>query len=173
VEDEIQITKKDVLRLKKTKVNDKTDSLKTTTFYQTLLSLKTKRKYKLSEMKTFDLEISNFGCRDLFVPEFLIYGFKDDSSTELYVEIFKKDINGDYNRYINDKSNIHYQYYSYNREIIALKNNLGQEYNKLEVDFLNNIIEPGVYSAKIYVDLSNFGYFKKLVTTTASFEVVE
>jgi len=144
----------------------------TTTFYEIFLDVKVKKTYNLHERKTFSIGISNWGCKDLFVPSYLIYGYKGNLSTELYVEFYKENLNGVYEPYKVNSKDSHYQYRSENRNILALKNQYGHTYNDLTLDLLKTLNEEGKYYAKIYIDLSNFGYFKIVTSTTLPFEVI-
>lgn len=140
----------------------------TTTFYEIFLNVKLKETYKLSERKKLNLGISNWGCKDFYVPEWLSREFREKD--ELFIELFKKDSKGEFVVY---RSSIHtsIQENKTNRKIVSLKNRQSHCFNDIKLDLLNKITEKGTYLVKVHIDLSNFGYFKKLIVESTSFKV--
>lgn len=143
----------------------------TTEFYSILAFANPKSKiYKLSELKLFDLKLINIGTKDLYVPEWLDKSYGKHS--ELYIELLKKS-NGEYKKYEQkDKivlTNIHTE--TNNRNILSTKNGSCLSFKKLRLDSFLKIVDEGEYYAKVFIDLSNFGYFK-LIEANTFFEVV-
>lgn len=142
----------------------------TTVFYKIFLSADIKKTYKLSERKNLCIGISNWGCKDFYVPKWLTRAFREND--ELYFEILKKNKEGDFVIY-KAKGQSHMQEYDIDRKIIALKNRQSHIFENINFDLINPIREIGTYRINIYIDLSDFGYFKMLKRTTESFEVVK
>lgn len=142
----------------------------TTTFYLIFLQVDTNKEYKLSERKKIDISISNWGCKELYVPEWLSREHREND--ELFVEVFKKSKNGEFVLYEN-KLKGHIHEYTPSRKIISLKNMQSHTIYDVELDVLNKITETGEYKINICIDLSNFGYFKVLKSSSKIFNVVE
>lgn len=133
----------------------------TTEFYQ-ILAFATPRSriYKLKDRKSFDLKISNIGTKDLFVPKW--FDKSSGKASELYIELYKQE-----SKIV--QKNIHTR--TMNRSILSSKNGEWLCFENLELDAFLTIVDKGKYLAKIYIDLSNFGYFK-IIESSAFFEVV-
>ena len=169
IEDDIQITEEDVLRVKRTTVDNRPSQF-TTTFYEIFLDAEIRKSYKLSERKKITLEISNWGCKEFYVPEWLSREFRE--LDELYFEILKENKKGKFILY-KQKHEADMSGYNVNRKIFSLKDRQSYIYKDIEFDLLNKIREVGTYRITVYLDLSNFGYFKTLRRTTESFKVVD
>lgn len=142
----------------------------TTKFYEIFLDIEVEKKYRLAQRKYMTIGISNWGCKDFYIPEWLTVERK--KYAELYIEIFKKDEKGGFVVY---KSPVEadIQQMDAERKIISLKNREGYNFSHIELDLLNKIQETGFYKVKAYIDLSGFGYFKELTTTSFEFEVIK
>lgn len=142
-----------------------------TDFYKvSAIAFTKKPEYKLSEEKRFDLKLTNYGVKDLFVPKYFDKsGYKDG---EFYIELFKKTDN-DYVPYKQIskliETNVHTN--TMNRKVLSTKNGTCINYENIELDTFLKIVDEGEYLAKIYIDLSNFGYFK-IIKSSALFKVV-
>jgi hypothetical protein len=56
------------------------------------------------------------------------------------------------------------------RAILITNNGKKISYSDISVDLYKKIVDEGSYKAKIYIDLSNFGYFK-IIETEIFFDV--
>jgi hypothetical protein len=143
-----------------------------TEFYKILVIPKLKKEsFSIKEKKFFDLKIINNGTKNLYIPKW--FDLSSGRNSELYIELYKKNENSyeiykQFNSLVitNNQSN------TYEREILLTKNGTTVCINNIELDSFLKIVDEGSYKAKIYIDLSNFGYFKVL-ETEAFFEVKE
>ena len=152
------------------------DSIRTETsdFFDIEISSKTtKRIFQLEEQKLFSMQIANYGTKDLFLPE----KFRDNkelNNVELTIEIFKKE-KEKFVEYVQKIKTDIFRYPKLNnqkRDILSTSKGKKIIYENILIDVNKKIVDKGFYKAKIYIDLSNFGYFKKL-ETEVFFEVIE
>lgn len=143
----------------------------TSDFYDVFVFVKVDNSiFNIKEKITISLGIKNNGVKDFFIPDFLFNGGIND---ELFIEVYKKN---ELNNFLIYKSPVprgSYHYFNKKRKIFPIKNGQGFGYENILLDLTSKISEPGVYYAKIYLDFSNLGYFKKLIVSTSSFKVVE
>lgn len=142
----------------------------TTDFYDIFVLPKAdKSTFNIQENITLSIGISNNGVKDFFIPEYLSYG---GVNNELYIEVYKMN---ELNNFVKYKSPVPRgsTIGRSKRKIFPIKNGQGYVFENITLDFINKISEPGIYKAKIFIDFSNLGYFKKLIVSTTSFKVVE
>ncbi|MEM9680132.1 MAG: hypothetical protein AAF901_07385 [Bacteroidota bacterium] len=133
----------------------------TTDFYKiVLLSFPKNEVFTLNEDKTFDLRIINYGTKELYLPEWFEIGRSNNA--EMYIELYKKGrktFKPYQQKKIATSTSVYYSS-TIDREVLQSKNGKGICYKKLPIDQGLKIVDTGEYLAKVYVDLSNFGYFK-------------
>ncbi len=150
------------------KQEKKTKQYSTKPYDIVVVSNPQKRKFNLNERKNMDMTIVNYGVRDFLVPEWFDVSYGKGS--ELYIEIFKI-ANNQFEEY---ESTIYKNIHSVNpeeRKINTIKNGGTLSFKNLEMDKFKQIQHLGKYYAKIHIDLSDYGYFKKL-ESDVFFEVV-
>jgi len=153
-------------------IKDRMDNstFETTDFYKIVTIFDVKERYNINELKSFDLRIINYGQKELFIPKVL----SRFPHGELKIEIFKKNKKGEYSMYKQSstivKSNNAIQP-EMEREILSSKKGELICFKDLLLDRHLKIVDAGNYYAKIYIDLSNFGYFKTLQGSTKEFVV--
>lgn len=128
-------------------------------------------KFSLNDKKLSELKITNNGTRKLYIPEW--FDMSSGKSSELFITLYKKTDEG-YELYKQQNKIVETmrQSNTFKREVLSTKNGNTICYSDIELDSSLKIVDAGNYLAEISVDLSNFGYFKKL-TTSVFFEVVE
>ncbi|WP_452602352.1 hypothetical protein [Pontimicrobium sp. MEBiC06410] len=163
--------------LKKLKSSSKIDTnsvlSSTTDFYRIkIISKPNKKKYSLAEPKLISLKITNYGSKELYLPEW----FKThnlDNNPEMIIEIYKKK-GKKFKKYVQKriKTETFFQpKINQNRVVLNSKKGKHISYDNIRIDTFHKIVDEGVYNVKIYIDLSNFGYFKTL-KTEMFFEVI-
>lgn len=145
------------------------DSLRTNTsdFYDIEIRSKPNKKvFNLEDEKQFSMKITNYGTKELFLPEWFRNN-KDFNDVEMTFEIYKKE-KQKFVKYVQKrmKTDIfrHPTINSPKRTIFETKQGKHIYYENIWFDIYQKIVDEGSYKAKIYIDLSNFGYFKKLET---------
>lgn len=148
---------------------------KTSDFYDIeVCSRPMKRVFNLKDKKLFSIQITNYGSKELYLPEwFRIIGDFDDA--EIKIEIYKKE-KQKFKKYIQKQQTtetfIQPIVNASNRIVLEINKGKNVTYKNLRIDLYKKIVDKGSYKAKIYIDLSNFGYFK-ILETEISFEVKE
>ena len=151
----------------------KNDSIKITTdFYKVVVLSDPKKKvFLLDEDKVFDLRVINFGMKELYLPEWFDIG--GDEKYELCIKLFKKGKKAfepyEQKRVVTTTS-IH-RSSTMDRKVLHSEKGKSINYSNLPIDRSLKVVDTGKYLAKIYIDLSNFGYFK-ILETDFFFEVV-
>lgn len=151
------------------------DSIRESTsdFYDVeIISKSNKKIFHLEEQKLFSMQIINYGTKDLFLPE-RFRDNKDLKNVELTIEIFKKE-KEKFVKYVQKKLKTDIFRYPKinNQKRIIVSTSKGQKiiYENILIDVNEKIVDKGLFKAKIYIDISNFGYFEKL-ETEIQFEV--
>ncbi len=151
------------------------DSLRASTsdFYDIEIRSKPNKKvFNLEEKKLFSMQITNYGTKELFLPEWFRNN-KDFNNVEMTFEIYKKE-KQKFVKYIQKrmKTDIFQQPVINPPKRVVFETNNGKHiaYENIWFDIYQKIVDEGTYKAKIYIDLSNFGYFK-ILETELYFEV--
>ena len=159
----------------KDKVTDdfKHSAYYTTSFFDIATDVKiSKEVFKMQERKTFDITLFNRGTKYLFLPKPL------SQSKEIKIKIFRKNDNN--NKYIPYEQKrvlttvnrqIDYEYLR-NRKIDSIKSGKCSSSKNLQLDYNLMIVDTGDYYAEIEIDISDYGYFKKIKASSDFFEVV-
>ena len=130
-----------------------------------------KTQYTLNEKKEFDIKVVNYGTEDLYMPEWL----RRDHTIrqELSIEIYRKGRKG-FKPYIQKtiKTNTLVQPKISKRELSTSSRGKPVFYENIEMDTYLKIVDEGTYKIKVYIDLSSFGYFKKLTAVSSQFEII-
>ncbi len=112
------------------------------------------------------MQITNYGTKELYLPEWFRDN-KDYSNVEMTFEIYRKE-KDKYVKYVQKriKTDIFRQPAVNPPKRVVFETNKGKHisYENIWFDIYQKIVDEGSYKAKIYIDLSNFGYFKKLET---------
>jgi hypothetical protein len=156
-------------KLKENVGNINTDSLRANTsdFYDIEIHSKPNKKvFNLEEKKQFSMKITNYGTKDLYLPEWFRNN-KDYNNVEMTFEIYKKE-KEKFVKYVQKrvKTDI-FRHPSINppkRAVFETKQGKHIHYENIWFDIYQKVVDEGSYKAKIYIDLSNFGYFKILKT---------
>lgn len=139
----------------------------TSDFYDIEICSKPNKKvFNLEEQKLFSMQVTNYGTKELYLPEWFRNN-KDFNDVEMTFEIYKKE-KQKFVKYVQKrmKTDI-FRHPSVNTPKRAVfETNKGKPilYENLWFDIYQKIVDEGSYKAKIYIDLSSFGYFKKLET---------
>jgi hypothetical protein len=164
-------------KLKENVGNINIDSLRANTsdFYDIEIRSKPNKKvFNLEDKKLFSMQITNYGTKELFLPEWFRNN-KDYNNVEMSFEIYKKEKNK-YVKYVQKrmKTDIFRQPAINHPKRAVFETNKGKHilYENIWFDIYQKIVDEGSYKAKIYIDLSNFGHFKTLETEFL-FEVKE
>ena len=159
----------------KLKKNRNTDSIRaiTSDFYDIEICSKPNKKiFNLEEKKLFSMEITNYGTKELYLPEWFRNN-KDYNNVEMTFEIYKKE-KDKYVKYIQKrmKTDIFRHPAINHPKRVLFETNKGKHivYENIWFDIYQKIVDEGSYKTKIYIDLSNFGYFK-ILETESFFEV--
>lgn len=155
--------------LKESIIHINTDSLRanTSNFYDIeIISKPNKKVFNLEEKKLFSMEITNYGTKELFLPEWFNDN-KDFKDVEMTFEIYKKE-KQKFVKYVQKrvKTDI-FRHPAINppkRVVFETKQGKHIYYENIWFDIYQKVVDEGSYKAKIYIDLSNFGYFKILET---------
>jgi hypothetical protein len=167
-------------KLRKSSPNFSMDSLRANTsdFYDIEICSKSiKKVFTLEEKKLFSMEITNYGTKVLYLPEWFRRDklYMNNSTVEMTIEIYRKE-KKKFVPYVQKRMStditIHGAINTSKRVVYETKKGKHIEYKDIWVDINKKIVDEGSYKAKIYIDLSNFGYFKVL-ETEAFFEVKE
>ncbi|BCY29594.1 hypothetical protein KK2020170_24620 [Flavobacterium okayamense] len=153
------------------------DSIRSNTsdFYDIEICSKPNKKvFNLEEKKLFSMQITNYGTKELYLPEWFRNN-KDYNNVEMTFEIYKKE-KDKYIKYIQKrmKTDIFRHPAINHPKRVIFETNKGKHiaYENIWFDIYQKIVDEGSYNAKIYIDLSNFGYFK-ILETELFFEVKE
>jgi len=151
------------------------DSIRANTsdFYDIEICSKPNKKvFNLEEKKLFSMEITNFGTKELYLPEWFRNN-KDYNNVEMTFEIYRKE-KDKYVKYVQKrmKTEIFRQSAINPPKRVVFETNKGKHiaYENIWFDVYQKIVDEGSYKAKIYIDLSSFGYFK-ILETELFFEV--
>lgn len=155
--------------LKKSSSRVNMDSIRANTsdFYDIeIVSKPNKKVFNLDEQKLFSMQITNYGTKELYLPEW----FKDNKdldNIEIAFEIYKKE-KQKFVKYIQKrmKTDILRQPAINSAKRVIFETNKGKHivYENIWFDINQKIVDEGSYKAKVYIDLSSFGYFKTLET---------
>lgn len=133
-----------------------------------------KNVFSLEEQKLFSIQITNYGTKELFLPEWFRSN-KNFSDVEITFEIYKKE-KQKFIKYVQKRMKtdifIHPAINPSKRVVFATNKGKHILYENIWFDIYQRIVDEGSYKAKIYIDLSNFGYFK-ILETEIYFEVKE
>lgn len=158
-----------LLKLNKSSSKVNMDSIRaiTSDFYDIEICSKPNKKvFNLEEKKLFSMEITNYGTKELYLPEWFRNN-KDYNNVEMTFEIYKKE-KDKYVKYIQKrmKTDIFRHPAINHPKRVVFETNKGKHivYENIWFDIYQKIVDEGSYKTKIYIDLSNFGYFKKLET---------
>ena len=153
------------------------DSIRANTsdFYDIEICSKPNKKvFNLEDKKQFSMKITNYGTKELFLPEWFRSN-KDFNDVEITFEIYRKE-KDKYVKYVQKRMKtdifIHPAINPPKRVVFETSKSKHITYENIWFDIYQKIVDEGSYKAKIYIDLSNFGYFKKL-ETEIFFEVKE
>lgn len=164
-------------KLKESFGNFSMDSMRANTsdFYDIKICSKPNKKvFNLDEKKLFSMQITNYGTKELYLPEWFRNN-KDYNNVEMSFVIYKKEKNK-YVKYVQKrmKTDIFRQPAINHPKRAVFETNKGKHilYENIWFDIYQKIVDEGSCKAKIYIDLSNFWYFKTLETEFL-FEVKE
>lgn len=159
-------------KLKKSSCSYNVDSIRANTsdFYDIeIVSIPNMKVFNLEEKKFFSMQITNYGDKEMFLPEwFRIYDKNyNKNNVEMTIDIYKKRKNK-YEKYI-QKSMTTQTFVNgaiNPQKRVVFNSNKGKHvsYENISIDLYKKIVDNGFYKAKIYIDLSSFGYFKTLET---------
>ncbi|MGV9002661.1 hypothetical protein [Flavobacterium sp.] len=165
----------DIDELKESARHVNIDTIRTNTsnFYDIeICSNPNKKIFNLEEEKQFSMLITNYGTKELYLPQW----FKnntDINDVEITFKIYKKE-KQKFVKYIQKriKTDISRHPAINPRKRVVYETNQGKHisYENIWFDIYPKIVDEGTYKVKIYIDLSNFGYFK-ILETEISFEV--
>lgn len=166
-----------LLKLNKSSNRVNMDSIRSNTsdFYDIKICSKPiKKVFNLEEKKLFSMQITNYGTKELYLPEWFRDN-KDYNNVEMTFEIYRKE-KDKYVKYVQKriKTDIFRQPAINPPKRVVFETSKGKHiaYENIWFDIYQKIVDEGSYKAKIYIDLSNFGYFKVL-ETEIFFEVKE
>jgi hypothetical protein len=122
--------------------------------------------FNLEEKKLFSMQITNFGTKELYLPEWFRVN-RDFDDVEMKIEIYKNE-KQKFEKYIQKRMTT----YTHSqpgvnlpkRVVLETKKGKHIPYDNIWIDMHKIIVDEGSYKAKVYIDLSNFGYFKILET---------
>jgi hypothetical protein len=122
--------------------------------------------FNLEEKKLFSMQITNYGTKELYLPEWFRV-IRDFDDAEMKIEIYKKE-KQKFEKYIQKRMTT----YTHSQpgvnlpKRVVFETNKGKHipYENIWIDMNKIIVDEGSYKAKVYIDLSNFGYFKTLET---------
>lgn len=154
-------------KLKESSSRVNMDSIRANTsdFYDIEICSKPNKKvFSLEEQKLFSMQITNYGTKELFLPEWFRSN-KDFNNVEITFEIYKKE-KQKFVKYIQKsmKTDI-FRHPAINppkRVVFATNKGKHITYENIWFDIYQKIVDEGSYKVKVYIDLSNFGYFKIL-----------
>lgn len=141
-----------------------TNALGFTEFYKVLVIPElSKETFDMDDQKTVHLKIINNGVKELYIPKW--FDLSSGKKSELYIELYKKK-NTTYERYTQESKWVttNIQSNTNGREILVSKNGNPICITNIALDSFLTIVDSGEFLAKIYIDLSDFGYFKILET---------
>jgi hypothetical protein len=156
-------------KLKKFSSNVNWDSIRaiTSDFYDIEIRSKANKPiFNLEEKKLFSMQITNYGTKELHLPEWFRVN-QDFDDVEMKIEIYKKE-KQKFEKYIQKRMTT----YTHSQPGVNLPKRIVFEtkkgkhipYENIWIDMHKIIVDEGSYKAKVYIDLSNFGYFKTLET---------
>lgn len=157
--------------------NNNWDSIRSNTsdFYDIEICSKANKPiFNLEEKKLFSMQITNYGTKELYLPEWFRVN-RNFNNVEMKIEIYKKE-KQKFVKYIQKKMTT--QTLSQpavnlpKRVVFETKKGKHILYENIWIDMYKIIVDKGSYKAKVNIDLSNFGYFKTLETEFL-FEVKE
>ena len=156
-------------KLKKTSNNFNMDSMRanTSNFYDIEICSKSNKKvFNLEEKKLFSMEITNYGTKELYLPEWFRID-KNIKNAEMTIEIYRKE-KDIYKTYVQKRITtdifIHGGVNIPKRVVFESNSGKHIPYENIWIDTFKKVVDEGSYKAKVYIDLSNFGYFKILET---------
>ncbi len=156
-------------KLKEFSSNANLDSIRANTsdFYDIeICSKPIKKLFNLEEKKLFSMQITNYGTKELYLPEWFRV-IRDFDDAEIKIEIYKKE-KQKFEKYIQKRMTTHtHSQPAINdpkRVVFETKKGKHIPYENIWIDMHKIIVDEGSYKAKVYIDLSNFGYFKTLET---------
>jgi hypothetical protein len=162
------------------KMNRNMDSIRANTsdFYDIEICSKPNKKvFSLEEQKKVSIEIINYGNKVLYLPEWFRSnkGHMNNNIVEMNIEIYRKE-KQKFVPYVQRrmKTDI-FRHPAINPpKRIIYETNRGKHiyYNNIWIDINKKIVDEGSYKVKVYIDLSNFGYFK-ILESEMFFEVKE
>jgi hypothetical protein len=162
------------------KMNRNMDSIRANTsdFYDIEICSKPNKKvFSLEEQKKVSIEIINYGNKVLYLPEWFRSnkGHMNNNIVEMNIEIYRKE-KQKFVPYVQRrmKTDI-FRHPAINPpKTIIYETNRGKHiyYNNIWIDINKKIVDEGSYKVKVYIDLSNFGYFK-ILESEMFFEVKE
>ena len=145
------------------------DSIRANTsdFYDIeIVSNPNKKVFNLEETKQFSMKITNYGTKDLYMPEWFRID-KNITNAEMIIEIYRKE-KDNYKTYVQKKMKTEkFNHGGVNipkRVVFESSGGKHISYENIWIDTFKKIVDEGSYKAKSSIDLSNFGYFKILET---------
>ncbi|MCA0350237.1 MAG: hypothetical protein LCH35_13370 [Bacteroidetes bacterium] len=156
-------------KLKESAGNINMDSIRsnTTDFYDIeIVSKPNKLVFNLAEQKLFSMKITNYGTKELNLPQWFRNN-TDFNNVEMTFVIYKKE-KQKFVKYVQKivKTDI-FRHPTVNlTKRVVYETNKGKHitYENIWFDIYQKIVDEGSYITKVYIDLSNFGYFKILET---------
>lgn len=151
------------------------DSIRANTsdFYDIEICSKPNKKvFSLEDKKQFSMKITNYGTKELYLPEWFRNN-RDFNDVEMTFEIYKKE-KQKFVKYVQKtmKTDILRQPSINPQKRVVFETSKAKHitYENISIDIYQKIVDEGSYNAKVYIDLSNFGYFK-ILETEIFFEV--
>lgn len=145
------------------------DSLRanTSNFYDIEICSKPNKKvFSLEEEKLFSMKITNYGTKVLYMPEWFRID-KNIKNAEMTIEIYRKEKDV-YKSYVQKSMTtdifIHGGVNIPKRVVFESNSGKHIPYENILIDTFKKVVDEGSYKAKVSIDLSNFGYFKRLET---------
>ncbi len=156
-------------KLKENVGNINIDSIRANTsdFYDIEIRSKANKPiFNLEEKKLFSMQITNYGTKELYLPEWFRVN-RDFDDAEMKIEIYKKE-KQKFEKYIQKRMTTHtHSQPGVNlpkRDVFETKKGKHISYENIWIDMHKIIVDEGLFKALIYIKLDNFGYFKTIET---------
>ncbi|VXC21661.1 hypothetical protein FLAVO9AF_70051 [Flavobacterium sp. 9AF] len=171
------VSKEYIDKIKESSSNVNKDSIRinTSDFYDIkIISHPQKKVFDLEEKKNFSMQITNYGTKELYLPEwFRANG--DFSNVEMTIEIYKMGKNH-FEKYVQKSMTtqtfVHPAINEPKRVVLETNKGKHLKYENIQIDTYKKIVDEGLYKARVHIDISNFGYFNALETEFI-FEIIK
>jgi len=125
-------------------------------------------RFSKSQEKNATLEIVNMESLDIKMPKSIYQGYSDDSDTEVYLEIQRMNLRGEYSDA--EKKEVDYDYISFDRKSVTVKPKSEITYD-VNLELIDDLTQKGSYRVRAVLPPNKLTKCGKVKSDWYTFEV--